>query len=300
MNLRLFTGAAVLFAAVAQDLADAGERPPLVTVNGRAITDADVDAMMRSRQVPEKLRPVVRKAFVERLIDDHLLRAFLDSRKVTAPKVLIDREVSRIFKQIRKQGGKPADVLKQRGLDDAKLRKELSLPVAWNVYARRIVSDREIKQRFRSRRAEFDGTWIRARQIVLKLPGDAAGKRKALQRLEKLRSDIAAGNISFADAAKKHSTSPTAKNGGDLGFFPYRGKMPRAIARVAFRLKDKQISKPFVTPFGVHLVQVTERKPGQLSLEDARPEMFRQIARERRRETVLRLRKSAKIVRSGE
>ena len=278
----------------------AQEASIIVTVDGHAITTADVEAMMVSRQIPAKLRSSVKSTFVERLIDDHLLRKLLASRKVTAPKELVDRAVSRVYRQIRKQGGKPAEVLKQRGLDEVKLRRELSLGIAWQLFARQIVSKLEIKQRFNGNRPAYDGTRIRASQIVLKLPADDAGKKQALQMLKTLRGEIAAGKTTFADAAKKHSVSPSAKAGGDLGFFAYRGKMPLAMARKAFGLKDGEMSEPFLTSFGVHLLKVTERKPGQLSLEDARPEIFQQIARERRREIVQRLRKSAKIMRPRE
>lgn len=294
----LIATAAILFVGVPRVAAADGS--PLVTVNGKAITAADVEAMMVARQVPEKLRPALRQVFVERLIDDHLLREFLAGRKVVAPKELVDRAVSRIYRDLRRQGADPKQALKRRGLDERGLRRQLSLGIAWSVYARQIIPKMEVKQRFEEHRAEFDGTQIRASQIVLKRPKDAAGQRKALQRLQQLRSEIVAGKITFAEAARKHSTSPTAKSGGDLGYFPFRGKMPLEIAREAFKLKDKQVGEPFLTRFGVHLVQVTGRKPGQLSLEDARPAVFEQIAQQRRRETVQRLRKSAKIVRGRE
>jgi len=281
--------------------AAASEVRVIATVDGEPVTERDLQAMMVIRRVPESLRPKLRSAFIERLIDERLMRAFLKTRKVDVPSDLLEKAVRQIHGQIRRQGGKPEDVLKRHGLDDAALRSAVSLPVAWNLYARKIITDKEIRARFRKRPFEFNGTKIRARQIVLKLPknADAETKRRVVARLEGIRSDIAAGRISFADAAKQHSTAPSKRKGGDVGFFAFRGEMPLVISRVAFALKDKEISKPFVTPFGVHIIQVTERRPGQLSLEDARPEIFRQLAREHWTEIVARLRKSAKIERAG-
>lgn len=271
----------------------------VVVVNGTAITVPDVQSAMLFRGVPASLRPAVRSVFLERLIDDQLVREFLDSRKAAAPKLLIDRAVDRVRQSFRDKKLDPKVELIKLGLDEAALRRMLALPIAWNTYARQIIGDREIREQFTKHRARYDGTRLRARQIVVKRPKDAAAKRQAVEKLDAIRSNIVAGRISFEDAAKVHSVSPSGKKGGDVGFFAYRGKMPREIARVAFSLKENEISKPFVTQFGVHVLQVTGRKPGQLSLEDVRPEIFRQLAQQRWNELVAKLRKSAKIERKS-
>jgi len=296
------TAVAALLATLAA-VTSAAAQPPksgaktLVVVNGTEITERDLRTMMLSRGVPESLRATVRPVLIERLIDDQLMREFLDGRKVTAPKVLLDRAVQRVEQSFRKKGLKPKEELKKLGLDEASLRRKLALPIAWNMYAKDNIDDREIRAQFTKHRARYDGTRLRARQIVLKLPKDAAAMRQSVEKLDALRRDIVAGKHSFEAAAKKHSAAPSKNNGGDVGFFAFRGNMPREIAQVAFSLKGDEISQPFVTQFGVHLLQITARKPGQLSLEDARPEIFRQLAQQRWNERVATLRKTAKIER---
>jgi len=278
-----------------------GEKTPgekiIVTVNGKPITERDVQTMMVTRQVPPALRKSVRKVIIQRLIDYRLVREFLEERNIEPKPAQLDAAVRRVHGQIRAQGGDPETVLKQHGLNDDALRRELWLPVAWHTYARQIITDRAIRERFRKRRRQFDGTRVRASQILLKLSRDAteADKRQAVGRLEGIRRDILAGRIAFADAAKQHSQAPSGKQGGDVGVFGYSGDMPQAVARVAFSLKKGEISQPFVTRFGVHLLQVTDVTPGQLSLEDARPKVFRQIAQQRWDDLVTRLRKTATI-----
>ena len=71
--------------------------------------------------------------------------------------------------------------------------------------------------------------------------------------------------------------------------------MPAAFADAAFELKDGEISSPFRTQFGVHLVTVTGRKPGDLSLEDARDRVLARLSDELWRETVAAERKQAAI-----
>ncbi|MDP2807694.1 MAG: peptidylprolyl isomerase, partial [bacterium] len=65
---------------------------------------------------------------------------------------------------------------------------------------------------------------------------------------------------SFDTLAMEYSEDPgSALNGGDLGFFE-KETMDPAFAEVAFKLSLKQISKPFQSSFGWHIVKVEERK----------------------------------------
>lgn len=64
----------------------------------------------------------------------------------------------------------------------------------------------------------------------------------------------------FADLASNHSDDPgSARQGGDLGFFG-RGQMVKAFEDTAFALEPGQVSNPFRTRFGWHILKVEERK----------------------------------------
>jgi parvulin-like peptidyl-prolyl isomerase len=68
-------------------------------------------------------------------------------------------------------------------------------------------------------------------------------------------------DANFEQIAKDQSTdTTTAPNGGDLGWFP-RGIMVSAFDDVAFATQPGQISQPFQTEFGWHIVKVYESEP---------------------------------------
>jgi len=88
-------------------------------------------------------------------------------------------------------------------------------------------------------------TKIRASHILLEK------QSQALKVAEELK---AGGN--FSELAKKYSTCPTGKRGGDLGQFG-RGKMVKEFEQAAFSLKPGQVSEPIKTQFGYHIIKRT-------------------------------------------
>jgi parvulin-like peptidyl-prolyl isomerase len=80
--------------------------------------------------------------------------------------------------------------------------------------------------------------------------------------------------MAFEEAARSRSDGPSRMQGGDVGFFAFQGTMPAAFAAAAFKLERGVISPPVRTPFGVHLIEVTDEQPGLLSLEDVRSEVM--------------------------
>lgn len=83
-----------------------------------------------------------------------------------------------------------------------------------------------------------------ARHILVKTEAEAT----------QLKKRLAAGEP-FDVLAKKHSTCPSKKRGGDLGEIK-PGQMVRAIDQIIFKKPLKQIHGPVKTQFGYHLVQV--------------------------------------------
>lgn len=63
----------------------------------------------------------------------------------------------------------------------------------------------------------------------------------------------------FEDVARNISICPSAKKGGNLGWFG-RNQMVKEFENAAFSLKAGEISKPVKTQFGWHIIKVNEIK----------------------------------------
>ncbi len=62
----------------------------------------------------------------------------------------------------------------------------------------------------------------------------------------------------FAKLAKRHSTCPSGKKGGDLGEF-YKGQMVKPFEQAVFKAKLFEVVGPVKTQFGFHLIKVIDR-----------------------------------------
>ncbi len=269
----------------------------VVTVNGKAITEGDLEFIYLARGVRDELKPKVRGQYIEDLIDRALLNAFLTEQKIKASDAIVDERVQRMEKLVNREGLDFAETLESLGYTRETFREAVEQPIVWNIHARRVITDKAIVTYWRKHKERFDGTEVHAAQIVKRVPQDAtAAQVEAIkQQLADLRAKIADGDISFADAAKAESDSPSGKDGGDIGQFVYRGRMPVELTSVAFGLKPGEVSEPFQSPFGMHLLTAIEIVAGDLSLEDTRGEIFGVLSRELQKRLIAELRKTAII-----
>lgn len=266
-------------------------------VNGTAITASDVDFAASRQGLTDEQKAADQKKLVDQLIDRQLIRAFLAAKKISPVADELQFQIAQAEALIRKRGEDPAKVLAKIGYSPERLKSELSLPLAWQVYARQTITPDQIKAYFQAHKQELDGTQLRVSHIILKLPKQASESQIAEKKatLSALRDEITKGKQTFADAAKAHSESPSREEGGDIGLIGWRGKLPPTVSKAAFDLKVGEISEPIVSPFGVHLIKVTERHPGDFSLEDVRTVIMEHLTQQLWTDTVAKERAPAKI-----
>jgi peptidyl-prolyl cis-trans isomerase SurA len=106
----------------------------------------------------------------------------------------------------------------------------------------------------------------------------AEARRKLLDLKERLQNKSA----KFEDLAKVYSNDLSASKGGDLGWI-YPGDTVPEFERVMNALKPGEISDPVESQFGLHLIEVVERKTDDVS-RDRQRMAARQVVRERKLE----------------
>lgn len=122
-------------------------------------------------------------------------------------------------------------------------------------------------------------TQTRARHILLR-PGAQLSQDEALNRLNGIRKDILSGKADFAAVAKSLSQDGSAEQGGDLGW-ANPGMFVPEFEQVMNRLRPGQLAEPLVSRFGVHLIEVTDRRNAPMSDAEQR-DMARNALREKK------------------
>lgn len=122
-------------------------------------------------------------------------------------------------------------------------------------------------------------TQSRARHILLR-PNAQLSEAAARDKLNDFRRRIQAGQTDFATLARENSQDGSAEQGGDLGW-AYPGQFVPEFEAVMNRLAPGQISAPLISRFGVHLIQLLERRNTTLGEREQR-EMVRNMLREKK------------------
>ncbi len=124
----------------------------------------------------------------------------------------------------------------------------------------------------------------RARHVLLRASAQLSDSA-ARDQLLAIKADIASGKTSFEAAAKATSQDGSAKDGGDLGWAS-PGQFVPEFEEVMNSLAIGQVSEPFQSRFGMHLMQLVERRENAMSEREQR-EQARASLRERKQEEAL-------------
>jgi parvulin-like peptidyl-prolyl isomerase len=299
--LRLFLLAATVATATPardarpQPAADEGGRGDgtdvLVTVGEERIVKADLAAALRrlgAEALPAgEARQRAMALAIEQLVEERLLRMEIARQKIRATDADIDRGVA----QLIAQGMPPAEAAGEQ------VRKRLELDVCTKKLLLPQLDEAALAATLEKHRRELDGTRLRLSHVVLR-PDPGLGDEAipaAVRRAEAIRTQIVDGEMPFAEAAARHSAGPSRHRSGDLGLAVRGSPHHEAFAAAAFALEQGELSRPVVTPFGVHLITVTAVEPGTADPRSLRPKVEQLWARRALADLLARLRQSTSI-----
>jgi peptidyl-prolyl cis-trans isomerase C len=245
----------------------------LARVNGEKIERWEFDNAVKRMEaraggpVPPDKRDEVLRGVLDQLVAYHLLAQEARARKLA----ILDADVDARLAEIRKSF--PTEAAFTQGiaaqgltLDQLKSQAKTGLEVAKvidaEVNSKVTVQDAEVATYYQQNLERFkQGDSVRAAHILIGMPQNPTPEQKAeaKTRAAAVLKTIKAGG-DFATLARANSSDTgSAQNGGDLGFFP-KGQMTPAFEEAAFKLKPGTVSGLVETPFGFHIIKVSERR----------------------------------------
>ena len=129
--------------------------------------------------------------------------------------------------------------------------------------------------------AAVNVTQTHARHILLRLTPQLT-EALAQAKLADYKRRVVSGQSDFAQLARDNSEDASAKDGGDLGWAS-PGMFVPEFEQAMNGLAPNQISEPLVSRFGVHLIQVLERREAKLTARELR-ETARNVLRDKKQE----------------
>lgn len=122
-----------------------------------------------------------------------------------------------------------------------------------------------------------------ARHILLR-PDASRSQEQVVRQLSEVRQRILAGATTFEAQARALSQDGSAAQGGDLGW-ANPGMFVPEFEQALTRMREKEIAEPLVSRFGVHLIELLERRTVELTAAQQR-ERERNLLRAKRSEEV--------------
>lgn len=253
------------------------------------ISDADVDALIEQRRAASGKSPQLNVAQILVTVPEGASAEVVEQRRARAEAALIrvkgGEDFAKVAGEISEDGNKaeggeigmrPADRLPDVFVQTVKLLKSGEVSP---TLLRSGAGFHVLKLVERQSPAAFMVTQTHARHILLRvsaqLSAEAAGRR-----LAEFKREILAGTKTFEQIARENSEDGSAAAGGDLGWTAPGTFVPEFEGAMN-NLEVNGISEPVVSRFGVHLIQVLERREVVLDLKQQR-EQARNVLREQR------------------
>lgn len=246
----------------------------------------DPDPSKRAEQ-----RAQLMKTALDTLIGEKLMEAEITEMGISATEGEVDELVNDVrrqnnitdpaqFEQVLTAEGLTMttyrDMLRKRILRDRLLRMKVGPKVK--------VTEEDLKAAYNQyARVEGEDSEVHARHILVAVDPKATEEQVAAARkkAEGIASEARREGMDFSALARARSEGPSAADGGDLGWFK-RGVMVQAFEKVAFNLKEGEVSEPVRTNFGWHILKVEERRSvAATSYEEMRPKLENKILQEK-------------------
>lgn len=140
------------------------------------------------------------------------------------------------------------------------MRREVLINRYFETFLKEKVGDEAVSNYYNNNIDKYEERKVHVAHILFRTNRnmDEQQRRAKLTTAQEAWSKLKAGNIPFEKVAEQYSEDAvSAKKGGDLGWIK-EGTINSAFSDKAFSMKAGEISEPFETPFGYHILKVIE------------------------------------------
>jgi peptidyl-prolyl cis-trans isomerase C len=242
----------------------------------------------KGMQIPPERQKEFEQQSLSQLLSAELL--YQAGQKLTIKD--LDKQTDAKLAQSRSRFGNEQDfakAIKELEMDEKDLREYtrrdliISNFIEQTIVPKITVTEEESKKFYDQNPDKFNrGETVKASHILIGVDPKASAeeKKKASEKAEKLRKDLA-GGADFATLAKENSTCPSSQQGGDLGYFG-KGQMVPPFEQAAFVLKPGEISDVVETQFGYHIIKVTDKKGAEtVAFKEVKPRIEEFLKRQK-------------------
>jgi peptidyl-prolyl cis-trans isomerase SurA len=253
------------------------------------ISDADIDRVLEQQRVEASAEVELNLAQILVTVPEGASEAVLAQRRERVQQAIArlraGEDFARVAREVSEDNNRAAGG--EIGLRPAKRLPDLFVEAVRNVPAGQFTAQpvrsaagfHVIKVLARQEGEAFKVTQTRARHILMRV-SDRSSTQAVGNRLEQLRRQIERGERKFEDVARELSEDGTAQQGGDLGWTSPGSFVPE-FEEAMNRLPIGAVSPPVASRFGVHLIQVAERRDVAQDPKQVR-EQARNMLREQR------------------
>jgi peptidyl-prolyl cis-trans isomerase SurA len=252
----------------------------IATVGDYIILDSDIDkGFIEIEAQGGSIRDITRCQMLGKLMEDKLYahQAIQDSIIVSDAEVRSLME-DRLEYMMRQAGGdinKIVEFYKKESVEEFKTyfadilkEQKLSAEMQKKIVDGVSITPEEVRNFFKKIPKDelpLFGAEMEVAQIVVEPKISEADKQKVKDRLNAMRQDVLAGS-SFATKAVLYSQDPGSSPTG--GYYKMTRKTPfvKEFKDVAFSLAEGEISEPFETTYGYHIIMVEKIKGQEVEL----------------------------------
>ena len=250
-------------------------------VGDYVILDSDIDKMLIEMEAQGvNVRDITRCQLLGKLMEDKLYahHAIQDSLEINDEEVynMVDQVIYNFIHQL----GTIEKVLEfYNKSDEATFRQEifeinkvqkLSAMMQSQIVEKEEVTPEEVRQFFESiPKSDLPtfGTELEISQIVIEPKVTQQEEERVVTLLNSFREDVLERGLSFASKAILYSQDPGSRSSG--GKYTLHRKRPRMVKEfrdIAFSLQEGEVSEPFKTDFGWHIIQVDKIRGQELDV----------------------------------